>query len=131
MRGPDGAVKQRGPQRRHQPRHPQLDHLRPSLVVNDLREVPDPLRETVVGTQGLPPLKASRRHRFDRRAARPGEPVRPAVDVVGAVQHGQRLAGHGAVIDKSIRQLEAGGRHPLECLVQGRGGIAHVVLFSG
>src|SRR5436190_10442771 len=57
------------------------------------------------------------------------EPARPAVDVAGAVQHGQRFAGHGAVIDEAIRQLEAGGRDPLVRLVQGRGGVAHIVLF--
>jgi hypothetical protein len=131
MGGPDSAVKQRGTQRRHQPRHPRLDHARPSLLVDGPREVPDPLRQTVVLAEGLPPLEAGRRHRFDLHAARLGEPACPAVDVVGTVQHGQRFAGHGAVIDKAIRQLEAGSRHPLERLVQGRGGVAHLVLFSG
>ena len=48
MSGSDGAVKQRGTQRRHQPRHPRLDHARPSVVVNGPREVPDPFREMVV-----------------------------------------------------------------------------------
>src|SRR5262249_3897370 len=130
MGGAEGAVKQRGPQRRHRPRPPRLDHARPSRVVNGPREVPDPLRETAVGAEGLPPLKAGRRHRFDPDAARLGEPARPAVDVAGAVQYGQRFAGHSAVIDKAIGQLEAGGRAPLARLLQGRGGFAHIVLFS-
>ena len=73
MGGPDRAVKQRGTQRRHEPRHPCLDHARPSLVVDGPREIPDPLRETVVGAEGLPPLEAGRRHRFDPRPACPGE----------------------------------------------------------
>ncbi len=78
----------------------------------------------------MPPLEAGRRHGLDRHAACLGEPARPAVNVAGAVQHGQRFAGHSAVIDEAVRQLEAGGRHPLERLVQGRSGLAHVVLFA-
>jgi len=84
----------------------------------------------VIRAEGLPPLEAGRRHRFDPRPACPGEPARPAVDVVGAVEHGQRFAGHGPVIDEAVRQFEAGGRHPLERLVQGGSGLAHVVLFA-
>jgi hypothetical protein len=129
MGGPDGTVKQRGTQRRHQPRHPRPGHALPSLVVNGPREVPDPLRETVVRAEGLPPLKAGRRHRCDPRAACLGEPACPAVDVASAVQCGQRFTSHSAVIDEAIWQLEAGGRDPLVRLVQGRGGVAHNVLI--
>src|SRR5215470_7171584 len=80
--------------------------------------------------EGLPPLNAGRRHRLDPDAARLGEPARPAVSVLGAVQYGQRFAGHGAVIDGAIWQLEAAGRDPLVRPVRGRGGVAHIVLFS-
>src|SRR6185312_9029133 len=43
---------------------------------------------------------------------------------------GQRLAGHGPVIDKAVRQLEAGRRHPLERLVQSWRRVTHVVLLA-
>ena len=128
MGGPDGAVEQRRAQRGHQPRHPRRDHSRPAVVVNGLREVADPLREPVVVAERLPPLEPDRHHRVNRCPACSGEPARPAVDVVGAVEHGQRLAGHGSVVDKAVRQLEAGRRHPLERLVQSWRRVTHLVL---
>ena len=48
---------------------------------------------------------------------------------LGAVEHGQRLAGHGSVVDEAVRQLEAGRRHPLERLVQGGRRVTHIVLL--
>jgi hypothetical protein len=127
--GPDGAVEQRGAQRGHQPRHPRRDHSRPAIVVDGLREVADPLRQPVVVAERLPPLEPGRHYRVHRCPARPGEPARPAVDVFSAVEHGQRLAGHGSVVDKAVRQLEAGRRHPLERLVQRWRRVAHIVLL--
>src|SRR6266851_1250321 len=129
MGGPDGAVEQRGAQRGHQPRHPRRDHSRPAIAIDGLREVADPLRETVVVAERLPPLEPGRYHRVHRCPACPGEPARPAVDVVSAIENGQRLAGHGSAVDEPVRQLEAGRRHPLERLIQGRRRVTHVVLL--
>jgi hypothetical protein len=127
MSRPDGAVEQRGAQRRHQPRHPRRDHSRPAIVVNGLREVADPLRESVVVAERLLPLESGRHYWVHRCPARSGEPARPAVDVVSAIKHSQRLAGHGPVVDEPVRQLEAGRRHPLERLIQGWRRVTHVV----
>ena len=130
MGGPDGAVEQRGGKRGHQPRHPRRDHSRPAVAVDGLGEVTDPLREPAVVAERLPPLEPGRHDRVHRCPACPGEPSRPAVDVVGAVEHGQRLAGHGPVVDEAVRQLEAGRRHPLERLVQSRRRVTHLALLA-
>jgi hypothetical protein len=122
-------VEQRGAQRGHQPRHPRRDHGRPAVAVDGFREVADPLREPAVVAERLPPLEPGRHHRVDRCPAGPGEPAGPAADVVGAVEHGQRLAGHGPMVDKAVRQLEAGRRHPLERLIQSWRRITHAVLL--
>src|SRR5207253_517719 len=109
--------------------HPRRNEGRPAVAVDGLREVADPLRQPAVVAERWPPLEPGRHHRVDRCPARPGEPARPAVDVAGTVEHGQRLAGHGPVVDEAVRQLEAGRRHPLERLVQGWRRVTHVVLL--
>jgi len=129
MSRPDGAVEQRSAQRGHQPRHPRRDHSRPAIVVNGLREVADPLREPAVVAERVPPLEPGRQNRVHRCPACQCEPARPAVDVVSAIEHGQRLTGHGSVVDETVRQLEAGRRHSLERLVQGWRRVTHVVLL--
>src|SRR5258708_28136165 len=99
------------------------------MAVEARREVADPLWEPMVVAERLPPLEPGRHYRVHRCPACPGEPARPAVDVVSAIEHGQRLAGHGSVVDESVRQLEAGRRHPLERLVQGWRRVTHIVLL--
>jgi len=128
--GPDGAVEQRGAQRGVSRGTQVATNSGPAVVVDGPGEVADPLAEPLVVAERLPPLRPGRHYRVDRCPARLGEPARPAVDVASAVEHGQRLAGHGSVVDEAVRQLEAGSRHPLERLVQSWRSVTHVVLLA-
>jgi hypothetical protein len=104
---PDGAVEEGDGQGRHQAGHPRRDDSGPPLVVDRPLEVPDPLWELPVVTERFSPFEVDRCRRVDRRPAGAGDAPSPPVDDVVTAQRGQRLTGHGSVVDEAVRKLEA------------------------